>query len=242
MKLFIRIFFIVLSLIVLINALVVTVVSNFNVGTACLYILSALLILFSVLYNRLNTASRIIFPVLAIIGFSCVGALIIGGSIDTATYNEDAMIVLGAGIRGDEPSYSLRVRLERAVSFHKKNPDAYIVVSGGQGPFEEYTEAYVMEKYLISRGVDPSVILKEERSTSTQENFKFSKEILDSLLDEGYSVTFVTNSFHIYRAGCYARATGFDDVTYLHARTHPTTALPDGMRECLAILKLWILD
>ena len=237
-----RAIFIILGAIVLANALIVTVVANFNLGTVCAYVLSVLLILFGVFFTRIPKWICVAFPVLTVIGFSCIGALIIGGSIDTVTYNEDALIVLGAGIRGDKPAYALRVRLDKAVSYHEKNPDALIVVSGGQGPYESYTEAYVMEKYLISKGVDPSVIIKEERSTSTKENFAYSKEILDGMLDDGYSAAYVTNSFHIYRAGCYAKWAGLGSVTYIHGKTHPTTVLPDGMRECLAILKLWILE
>lgn len=227
---------------VLINALTVTAVANFNVGTICAYVLAAMLILFGLFVPRLPKWLKVTFPILTAVGFSCVLALIVGGSVDNVTYSEDALIVLGAGIRGDRPSYSLRVRLDGAVGYHEKNPEALIVVSGGQGPYEDYTEAYVMEKYLISRGVDPSVIIKEERSTSTKENFEFSAEILEEILGEDYSAAYVTNSFHIYRAGCYAKQTGLESVTHLHGKTHPLTALPDGMRECLAILKLWILD
>lgn len=234
--------YIVLGAIVLLNALVVTFAANFNLGSLCAYLLAAVLISFGFLAHRLPMWLRAVFTALVLVGFSCVGTLIIGGSIDSATYSEDAMIVLGAGIRGDEPSYSLRLRLDRAAEFHEKNPDALIVVSGGQGFNEEYTEAFVMEKYLISKGVDPSVIIKEERSTSTEENFAFSKELLDDRLSDGYSVAYVTNSFHVYRAGCYARDVGLTRTSFLHAKTHPVTALPDGMRECLAILKLWILD
>ena len=40
-----------------------------------------------------------------------------------------------------------------------------------------------MEKYLIAKGIPKDKILKEEAATSTHENFKNSKEILDKYFD-----------------------------------------------------------
>jgi uncharacterized SAM-binding protein YcdF (DUF218 family) len=97
-----------------------------------------------------------------------------------------------------------------------------------------------MEKYLLSQGVDPDMIIKEERATSTLENFKFSKEILDELLPKGYSVAYITNEFHIYRAGGYCSQAGIKGATHLHSNTRFDSILPGTMRECLAVMAFWV--
>ena len=59
-----------------------------------------------------------------------------------------------------------------------------------------------MADWLIAHGVDESRIYREDRSTSTQENFAYSEEIMAELgLDAGDTFAFVTNDYHIFRAG-----------------------------------------
>ncbi|MDR1665133.1 MAG: YdcF family protein [Clostridiales bacterium] len=177
----------------------------------------------------------------------CFAALYIGlmifiavyGGRDTATYAEDAVIVLGSGIKGEKISAPLERRLETAVEYHRKNPGAVIVVSGGQGPREDITEALAMERYLTSRGVPAEKILKEGNSLSTWENIQFSKEILDRRFPGDYSVAIVTNAFHIYRAVSFARQAGLNAAS-LHAGT-PFLSVPACyIREAAAVVKLWV--
>ena len=70
---------------------------------------------------------------------------------------------------------------------------------------------------------------------------RFTKEILDNTLDGGYSVTVITNNFHIYRSVCIAKNEGFTDVTHMHAGLEWYNLMPCYLRETLAVLKLWIL-
>lgn len=225
-------------------AVVYTVFSNFTAGTLMCYLLGAILLCFGIfhekLYKKLPEWFRFCFLFGLVFITVFVACVYICGMNDTAMYDEDAVIVLGAGIKGENIGQNLKARLDVAVEYHKRNKDAMIVVSGGQGPYEDITEALAMERYLIENGVDPDVIIKEERSTSTEENFRFSKELLDSRFGNGYKTAYITNSFHIYRAGETAQAVGFEQITHVHAETPFSTAVPNGLREMLAILKMWI--
>ena len=170
-----------------------------------------------------------------------VGFIAIYGQSDNITYKEDAVIVLGAGIRGDRVTLPLKMRLDKVVEYHSKNPDALIVVTGGQGFQETVTEAYAMEKYLIEKGVDKNVIFKEEKATSTNENMRFSKIILDGKLKENYDIVVITNNFHIYRGVSIAKKEGFKNVFHMHAELQWYNLVPCYLRESLAVLKMWFL-
>lgn len=74
-----------------------------------------------------------------------------------------------------------------------------MVVSGGKGEINSPSEAAVMRDYLVARGLKEDRIILEERSQSTYQNLKYSKEILDNLLGEDYTVTVATSKFHAYR-------------------------------------------
>lgn len=227
-------------------AILYNIKSNFTVGTVFSYLLGAVLLLYGIFHEKLSKRIPTWLKYVVAFGYAFIlvftAAVYICGNSDNVNYKEDAVIVLGAGIKGEKIGTNLEKRLEAAVEYHNKNKNAFIVVSGGQGPYEDITEALAMERYLLSKGVPQDKIIKEERSTSTRENFEFSKELLDMRFGEGkYNVAYITNGYHIYRAGLVAESVGFKDITHLHAETPWFTAIPNGLREVLAVMKTWLV-
>ncbi len=162
------------------------------------------------------------------------------GTYDNVNYKEDAVIVLGAGIRGEALSLTLKNRLDSALEYYSKNPEAMLVVSGGQGLGEDISEAEAMSRYLLGQGVLENKIIMEDKSTSTEENFRFSKELLDEYFEGEYRVAYVTNDFHVYRAGEIAKGVGFGSTTHCHSTAIATTFIPNGLREFLAVMYMWV--
>ncbi len=241
-----RFFLVLLSLVCLTNAAFLWFNSSPNLGLYALTAFGVLALLYAILFrgmNRLldNRAGTVV-KALVLLGFCFVffiSALItVSGRSDTVRYDEAALIVLGAGLRGETPSRVLRYRLDKAVQYHKMNPEAYLVVSGGRGPYESITEAEGMRRYLVGQGVAEEKIVCEERATSTYENFLYSKELLDKLLEKPYKTAFVTNQFHVYRAGRIAQKAGLHPAR-LAAKSDWITILPDYLRECSAVMFMW---
>ena len=214
--------------------------SNFNLGNVMTLLFGLALLAFAMFYCALTHAIRAVAYAVFAAAILCISLLLGCGFRDTATYEEDAIIVLGAAVRGEIPSGALRDRLDVAVAYWEKNPNAVIVVTGGQGAQEDITEALAMERYLLAHGVDKDHIIKEERSTSTEENFVFSKALLDETLGRDHTACFITNEYHIYRAGELAKQAGYEQITHMHSRTKWYSILPGTLRECLAVLKFWI--
>lgn len=123
--------------------------------------------------------------------------------------NADVLIVLGCRIHGETPSLTLSYRLKEARDFLFANPKAAVVVSGGQGTDEDIPEAHAMKTRLLSYGISEDRIFVEDRSTSTEENFLFSGEIIKRELDTE-NVVFVTSSFHVLRAERIAKKCGLN--------------------------------
>lgn len=122
----------------------------------------------------------------------------------------DYLIVLGAGIRTEEVTPLLKSRLDKALEYFKENKEAYLVVSGGQGPDEPISEAVAMKNYLLSQGVDEHHILLEDQSTTTLENMVFSKKVIAKHWQKTGTpdVLFFTNNYHVLRGAVYARKAG----------------------------------
>ena len=120
------------------------------------------------------------------------------------------VVVLGAQVQGDQPSLTLKKRLDLALTYLTEHPSAEAVVSGGQGPDEQYTEASVMAKYLIDRGIDEGRILREEKASDTRENLEFSRALVEPLGIDTSKVLIITSDFHLCRAKFLARKQGME--------------------------------
>lgn len=150
---------------------------------------------------------RVVF-LLFLLSFAIIEVFLIS-SANHKTEKGDAVIVLGAGLIGRNPNGLLIQRLDTAAAFLTNNPHAVCVVSGGQGSDELISEAQAMRDYLVRNGIAGSRILMEDKSTSTDENFAFSKKVLNEYFgDTNYTCVYTTNSFHSFRAGLIAKKNG----------------------------------
>ena len=99
-----------------------------------------------------------------------------------------------------------------------------------------------MYNYLVERGIPSDSILVEDKATSTNENYRYSKEILDDYFKgQPYRCVYVTNRFHCYRAGRLAEINGLEAVG-LGAPIGISAAIPSYMREVPAVFQLWIFN
>ena len=124
--------------------------------------------------------------------------------------DRDYIIVLGCAIRKDgSPTPLLRGRLDRALDFARAQeqaggPAPVFVLSGGQGADECVSEAESMRRYLEAQGVPAERMLLEDRSTDTEENMRFSKELILTR-DPSARTAFSTTNYHVFRSGLKAR-------------------------------------
>ena len=156
------------------------------------------------LFPRLHRVGRTVLGVLVCAGlivFTIFEIPVVRDAHTDTDAHPDTIIVLGAGVNGETPSLTLRTRIDAAAAYLEEHPDVPVVLSGGQGPGEAITEAECMRRALVRRGVDESRLYPEERSTSTQENLRYSRAILEELgVDPAQRVAIVTSDFHLCRA------------------------------------------
>lgn len=108
-----------------------------------------------------------------------------------------AVIVLGAGVNGTTPSVALQTRINAAADYLTAHPETTAVLSGGQGPGEDITEAQAMYNALTAAGIDPDRLILEEASTNTRENLENSLALLPDVHHS--TIAIVTNDFHMAR-------------------------------------------
>ena len=139
---------------------------------------------------------------LGLAAFAVLETMVIRGGRTDWDREPAAVVVLGAGVNGRSPSLSLAVRLRACLDYIADKPEVPIVVTGGQGPGEQITEARCMADWLVAHGVDEGRILLEERAENTAENVAFSKAILaEAGVDPQAPVAVVSADYHLCRAG-----------------------------------------
>lgn len=196
---------------------------------------------FGVRHSKLKSAA-IAAAVLALLSFAAVEALIINGALKEDDAEADYVIILGASLHNGKMSKNTVSRLNEAMKYIKENPEVKIIVTGGTASGEPMSEAAAMSGFLLEQGVDKERIIVEDRSTSTYENFKYSKKILRQTdKRSNISLMIITNEFHQYRARLIGKHLGF--TVYGQPAATPVHLVPNCyVREYFAVLKTWLFD
>lgn len=121
----------------------------------------------------------------------------------------DYIIIHGCGlIDGERVSKLLANRVDKAIKLYRRSGEnAWLLPSGGQGGDEKISEAQAMKNYLMEKGIPEDRIILEDKSTTTEENLRFCKKIIDSR--EGRKrIALVTSNYHVYRCLLLARKLG----------------------------------
>ncbi|MGL4762426.1 MAG: YdcF family protein [Sarcina sp.] len=185
--------------------------------------------------------------------FSLVAAffVVVNGTMFIMAVNKDidktnVVMVLGAGLDGDKVSPTLKTRLDGAIEYVNKT-DGYdfIIVSGGQGHDELISEAEAMRRYLVDGGIPNEQIVLEDKSTSTFENFKFSKNIIESKTGEyieDLDIKVFTNGFHCMRSYFLGKRLGYGELSTYGTSTPPSLTPYYYFREVFAFAKSIVFD
>ncbi|MCL1853277.1 MAG: YdcF family protein [Peptococcaceae bacterium] len=222
------------------NMVFLLLTTNVHAGHVLLGVAIAALFFCGFFWGRFSRKTRMVICVLGAIPLVLMMILGVYGNCHNVNYDEDALIVLGAGIRGEEVSRMLSRRLDDAVKYYNLNPQVVIVVCGGQGFQEDIPEALAMERYLVARGVPPASIVQEDASTSTLENLTFAKALLRERFPQGFSGALITNDYHVFRAVRLAQSVEMP-CRHIGSYTEWYGVPNNYLRELLAVGKMLLL-
>ena len=135
-----------------------------------------------------------------------------------------AIVVFGTAQYNGVPSPVLAARLDHAIELYQRELAPVIVVTGGNQPGDEFTEATASANYLIQRGVPDQDVLREVSGTSSWQSLAAAANFLeDRQIGE---VLLVSDPFHSLRIRAMAAELGLD------GHSSPTKTSPiRGMTE-----------
>ena len=181
---------------------------------------------------RLFTILLVVF----LIVFAVTEGFIISASFGAPETECEYLLVLGAKVNPGGPSLALRNRIDAAYDYLMVHPGCTAVLSGGQGADEPMTEAQCMFNELAAMGIDPQRLWMEDQSTTTWENMKFSRAMLEAKTGTApEQIALLSNEFHLFRAQLFARRFGFDPVGVPASTSLPVLKINYFIREAVAV-------
>lgn len=115
----------------------------------------------------------------------------------------DVAIVLGAAISDGEVSPVYRERINHAITLYEEGTVDFIILTGGFGEGSYKSDSQVAKEYALSQDVPEEKILIEEKSTITEENLEFSKEVMEE--NDLETAIIVSDPLHMKRAMLMAK-------------------------------------
>src|SRR5437868_3324059 len=132
------------------------------------------------------------------------GIISLGGALDTVVSEP----------RGEVALNEAAERMTAIAELARRYPDARIVFSGGSGRiiYDGVTEASLAARLFASFGIAKERVVLEDRSRDTDENARFTKELVQPKPSERWLL--VTSAYHMPRAIGVFRAAGFPVEAY----------------------------
>lgn len=239
--------YIIEAALLLLSAFFAFAVIGYRTTALCLIAVAVVIAVFFEISKLSNKKTRavlrtILIVILAVglVIFSVAEVYIIKDARTDKDPQADYLLVLGAGVNGTVPSLSLYNRLTAARDYLTEYPDSYVIVSGGQGPGEDITEALCMRDWLAENGVAPERIIMEEKATSTQENLEFAQKIISERGDDPEGrLAIVSSEYHLCRAKLMAAKLGIDPVGVAALTTKPVLRINYFIREAFGVAYFW---
>lgn len=174
-----------------------------------------------------------IFGVLGV-GIICfslaLGSVIVND--DTNADKQDTIIVLGCSVY----SYTLKCRVNAAYDYLEENPDSVAVLSGGQGPNENMSEAQAMFNMLTDKGIDADRLYLEDSSVNTESNIANSVKIIEEN-NLSKDVAVVSSDYHLKRATMICEKNGLENVHRISAESTYFDKPTFYLREVMGVVK-----
>jgi len=188
-------------------------------------------------WNKMTGAAQTVFTVFMLTGFIVIAFMLIPiiRAGRTTDEKKSVIIVLGCRVKGDTPSLALVKRVDAAYDYLIKNKSCIAILSGGQGRDENISEAECMKQMLIKKGICADRLLCEDKSVNTDENIRFSLEIMEKLAIKK-EAAIATSEYHQKRADMICKRYGIHAIP-VSAKTKLTLLPTFLIREIFAVIK-----
>lgn len=190
--------------------------------------------------NRVKAVTAVVGGISGVIVLSSAGFLSSVMKESKKDYDGELhyLFVLGGHIVGEEtPSEHLMKRIGKAAEYLKAHPSTVAITCGGcfrKG--QTKSEAQIIKEFLVRLGIEKERILLEDKSTTTNENFKFGKKIIEEHSGKDFyelKTGFLSSDYHLFRAGVIAKINGLPGLHKIGAKSTVKDFIRGASRELI---------
>jgi uncharacterized SAM-binding protein YcdF (DUF218 family) len=169
-------------------------------------------------FKKINFIFGIVFYIITIRPTADIASRFIENIYAPATIEQiasgEAYVLLGGGISEKTPIGNIAtenagIRIMHVASLYNQNPKK-IYITGGKVTNQEVSESSVYKDTLIKLNVPAEDIISEENSRTTEENAKYTSEILKK--NNIRDIVLVTSAVHMTRSKMTFEKYGFNVI------------------------------
>lgn len=146
----------------------------------------------------------------------------------------DCILILGAGIRGKNPSPMLEDRLITGIELYNEEKSKKIIVSGDH-EYNDYDEVNVMKNYLKDNNIPSKDIFMDHAGLSSYDSIYRAKKIF-----KANKIIIVTQDYHLYRAVYIAKKLDIEVYGVVANKREYSGQIKRDIREFMARIKDFI--
>ena len=136
-----------------------------------------------------------------VISYSVFAVWVTSGVNCSTDKDYNCVIVFGGGVKDGKLSHYGENRLNAIIPYLEEHTNTMVIVSGGVGEHETFSEADVMAEYLMQHGISGERIILEDQAKNTWENIEYSFD----MIGEKNTALGISSDYHVKRIELMAK-------------------------------------
>lgn len=171
-----------------------------------------------------------------VISYSVFAVWVTSGVNYTTDKDYNCVLVFGGGVKNGKLSRYGENRLNATIPYLEEHKNTAVIVSGGIGEQETFSEADVMAEYLIQHGISGERIILEDQAKNTWENIKYSF----AMIGEKNTVLGISSDYHVKRIKLMAKDQNVEIDMMASRSEFDLNTISSYVREYMAYIKYFL--
>ena len=171
-----------------------------------------------------------------VVSYSVFAVWVTSGVSYNTEKDYNCVIVFGGGVKDGKLSRYGENRLNAIIPYLEEHESTAVIVSGGVGEHETFSEADVMAEYFMQHGISGERIILEDQAKNTWENIEYSFDIIG----EKNTALGISSDYHVKRIELMAKEQNVDLYMIASKSEFELNTISSYVREYMAYFKYFL--
>ncbi|MBR6644472.1 MAG: YdcF family protein [Clostridia bacterium] len=171
-----------------------------------------------------------------VLSYSVFAVWVTSGVSYSTEKDYNCVIVFGGGVKDGKLSRYGENRLNAIIPYLEEHENTAVIVSGGVGEHETFSEADVMAEYFMQHGISGERIILEDQAKNTWENIEYSFDIIG----KKNTALGISSDYHVKRIELMAKEQNVDLDMIASKSELELNTISSYVREYMAYFKYFL--